>query len=342
MLKKCVAAFFTFTIVITLVPQQATAQSTDRAMPMRTPDGQPDISGIFTFRTLTPFQRPREFEGKENLTAEEAAAFEASERRRLNRDLFDPEAGARSAGYQPRSEGGVLSYNEFWYERGIELTSDKRTSLVIDPPDGRLPPQTEEAEQRGRERAADADEHRYDSYENRSLADRCIMGFNSGPPMRSSAYNNNVHILQAPGYVVLLNEMVHNTRVVPLDDRQLLPPFPQFAGVSRGHWQGETLVVETTPLPRRTERWHRPEHAPDRALHAHRPRHGCLRVYRHGSDRIHGALHRDDAAAATRWRALRVRVPRGQHRPAWHSRRGARTGAAGSRAAPLVVCLTDS
>ena len=246
MLKKCVAAFFTFTIVITLVPQQATAQSTDRAMPMRTPDGQPDISGIFTFRTLTPFQRPREFEGKENLTAEEAAAFEASERRRLNRDLFDPEAGARSAGYQPRSEGGVLSYNEFWYERGIELTSDKRTSLVIDPPDGRLPPQTEEAEQRGRERAADADEHRYDSYENRSLADRCIMGFNSGPPMRSSAYNNNVHILQAPGYVVLLNEMVHNTRVVPLDDRQLLPPFPQFAGVSRGHWQGETLVVETT------------------------------------------------------------------------------------------------
>ena len=246
MLEKCFVAFFTLAIVLTLVPQTAVAQSTDRTRAMRTPDGQPDISGIFTFRTLTPFQRPEEFEGRENLTAEEAAAFEASERRRLNRDLFDPETGARSAGYQPRSEGGVLSYNEFWYERGIELTSDKQTSLVIDPPDGRLPPQTEEAGRRGRERAADVNQHRYDSYENRSLADRCIMGFNSGPPMVSSAYNNNVHIVQAPGYVVLLNEMVHNARVVPLDDRPLLPPFPQFAGVSRGHWEGETLVVETT------------------------------------------------------------------------------------------------
>ena len=220
MLEKCVAVFFAFTVVLTLVTQPAAAQSTDRTMPMRTPDGQPDISGTFTFRTLTPFQRPSQFEGRENLTAEEAAAFEASERRRLNRDLLDPEVGARSAGYQPRAEGGVLSYNEFWYERGIELTSDKRTSLVIDPPDGRLPPQTEAAQQQGRERAADANQHRYDSYENRSLSDRCIMGFNSGPPMRSSAYNNNVQIFQVPGYVVLLNEMVHNARVVPLDDRR--------------------------------------------------------------------------------------------------------------------------
>ena len=311
MLEKCFVAFFTLAIVLTLVPQTAVAQSTDRTRAMRTPDGQPDISGIFTFRTLTPFQRPEEFEGRENLTAEEAAAFEASERRRLNRDLFDPETGARSAGYQPRSEGGVLSYNEFWYERGIELTSDKRTSLVIDPPDGRLPPQTEEAGRRGRERAADVNQHRYDSYENRSLADRCIMGFNSGPPMVSSAYNNNVHIVQAPGYVVLLNEMVHNARVVPLDDRPLLPPFPQFAGVSRGHWEGETLVRRDHQLPRGTERRHRPEHAPDRALCPYRPRHGRLRIHRHGSNCVYGPLHCHDAAATTRWRALRVRVSRG-------------------------------
>ena len=100
---------------------------------MRTPDGQPDVSGTFTFRTLTPLDRPTQFEGRENLTAEEAAAFEASERRRQNRDLFDPETGAPNAGYQSRAAGGVLSYNEFWYERGIELTSDKRTSLIIDP-----------------------------------------------------------------------------------------------------------------------------------------------------------------------------------------------------------------
>ena len=243
MIKKGLAAFFTMTIVLTFLPQSAVAQSTDRTMPMRTPDGQPDISGIFTFRTLTPFQRPTEFEGQENLSAEEAAAFEASERTRLNRDLFDPEKGA--AGYRPRSEGGVLSYNEFWYERGIELTSDKRTSLIIDPPDGRLPPLTEEARRAAQERREYADEHRYDSYENRSLADRCIMGFNSGPPMVSGTYNNNVMIFQASGHVAILNEMVHNARIVPLDDTAK-PPFPQFAGVSRGHWEGETLVIETT------------------------------------------------------------------------------------------------
>ena len=243
MIRTYCAAFLTLTAVLILAPTPAAAQSTDRSMPMRTPDDQPDISGIFTFRTLTPFQRPEQFEGRESLTAEEAAAFEASERRRQNRDLFDPETGA--AGYRPRSEGGVLSYNEFWYERGIELTSDKRTSLIIDPPDGRIPPQTEEARLADQERREYTNAHRYDSYENRSLMDRCIMGFNSGPPMTSGAYNNNVLILQASGYVAILNEMVHNARIVPLDDRSS-PAFPQFAGVSHGHWEGDTLEVETT------------------------------------------------------------------------------------------------
>ena len=243
MLKKCLAAFVGAAIVLALVPMAA-AQSGERTMPMRTPDGQPDVSGIFTFRTLTPFERPARFEGRENLAPEEAAAFEAAERTRLNRDLFDPETGA--AGYRPRSEGGVLSYNEFWYERGIELTSDKRTSLIVDPPDGRLPPRTEEAAMAARENAAYRREHMYDSYENRSLADRCIMGFNSGPPMRSSAYNNNVMIFQAPGYVAILNEMVHNARIIPIDRDVVEPPFPQFAGVSRARWEGETLVIETT------------------------------------------------------------------------------------------------
>ncbi|MCY4505588.1 MAG: hypothetical protein OXG35_01305, partial [Acidobacteria bacterium] len=105
MLKRCIAAFVGAAIVLALAPMAA-AQSDERTMPMRTPDGQPDVSGTFTFRTLTPFQRPSQFEGLENLTPEEAAAFEAAERTRLNRDLFDPETGA--AGYRPRSEGGVL------------------------------------------------------------------------------------------------------------------------------------------------------------------------------------------------------------------------------------------
>ena len=243
MITKALAAFFSITIVLTLAPLSAVAQSGDRTMPMRTPDGQPDVSGIFTFRTLTPFQRPRQFEGRETLSAEEATEFEASERRRQNRDLFDPETGA--SGYAPRSEGGVLSYNEFWYERGIELTSDKRTSLIVDPPDGRLPPQTEAARMAAQERSAYREEHRYDSYENRSMGDRCIMFSKSGPPMRSGAYNNNLMVFQTAGYVAILNEQARQARLIPIEDTAK-PQFTQLAGVSRAHWEGETLVIETT------------------------------------------------------------------------------------------------
>ena len=120
--------------MLLIVPVVGVAQSGSNASGevLRTPDGQPDISGIFTFRTLTPLERPSALAGQDTLDAESAAQFEASERIRLNRDLYDPETGAPSAGYQSRAEGGVLSYNEFWYERGVELTSDKRTSLIID------------------------------------------------------------------------------------------------------------------------------------------------------------------------------------------------------------------
>ena len=236
MTGRVLAASLASAMALTLVPLSATAQ------PMRTPDGQPDVSGTFTFRTITPFQRPSQFAELETLDAETAAEFEASERTRQNRDLFDPEKG--SGGYRPRADGGVLSYNEFWYERGIELTSDKRTSLVVDPSNGRLPARTESAQMAAREAAADRREHMYDSYENRSSGDRCIMGFNAGPPMRSSAYNNNVMIFQTPGYVTILNEMVHTARVIPIGDGPDLP-FSQRSGVSRGRWEGETLVIET-------------------------------------------------------------------------------------------------
>ena len=235
---------------LALAALPAAAQPEAAPEPMRTPDGQPDISGIFTFRTLTPLQRPSALEGQETLSLEEAAAFEASERTRLNRDLFDPIAGAPSAGYQPRAEGGVLSYNEFWYERGVELTSDKRTSLVVDPPDGRIPfrPEYQAA---SRIRRLNNRNGFADSYTDRTLADRCIMGFNAGPPMVSSAYNNNVQILQAPGYVVVFNEMVHNARVIPLDGRPH-GSLRQWSGDSRGRWEGETLVVETRNFLRET------------------------------------------------------------------------------------------
>ena len=231
-----------------LVAATATAQSDSAAF--RTPHGDPDIQGIFTFRTITPLERPEALLGKDRLTEEEAAAFEASERTRLNRDLFDPESGAPNAGYQPRAEGGVLSYNEFWYERGIELTNDKRTSLIVDPPDGQLPWREESRSARGVNRL-NLRNGFADSYTDRSLSDRCIMGFNSGPPMTSGAYNNNVLILQTPGYVVIQNEMVHNARIIPIDGRAH-GSIRQWAGDSRGHWDGDTLVVETSNFLRET------------------------------------------------------------------------------------------
>ena len=251
MSDRFLTALFTMIATLLLVPLPALGQAeTDRWTPPRTPHGRPDIQGIFTFRTITPLQRPKELEGKTTLNAEEAATFEEYRNRRLNRDLFDPITGAPWAGYQPRSEGGVLSYNNFWYERGIELTKDKRTSLIVDPPDGRIPFKKGIIQKRA-ERRLKLISGFGDSYEDRSLSDRCIMGFNSGPPMISGSYNNNVQILQVPGYVVLLNEMVHNTRIIPTDGRPH-GKLRQWAGDSRGHWEGDTLVVDTINFLRET------------------------------------------------------------------------------------------
>ena len=216
----------------------------------RTPDGKPDLQGTFTFATITPLQRPEALKGKAVMTPEEAAAFEASENLRLNRDLFDPEKGAPSVGYPPRSQGGVLSYNDFWYERGDQLTADRRTSLIVDPADGRIP-YTAAARARSAQRAAKTDALIFDSYEDLSLVDRCILGFNAGPPMISGTYNNNLQIVQTPGYVVIFNEMVHNARVVPIDGRPH-GTLPQWTGDSRGRWEGDTLVVETVNFRRET------------------------------------------------------------------------------------------
>jgi hypothetical protein len=218
--------------------------------PARTADGKPDLAGVYSFSTVTPLQRPDALAGKETLTAEEAAAFEAAENTRLNRDLFDPEKGQPSAGYLPRSQGGVLSYNEFWYERGNKLTSDKRTSLIVDPPDGKIP-FTDAARRRVAEMRQHSDSGRGDTYADRPLADRCIQGFNSGPPMTPGSYNNNLEIVQSPGTVVIVNEMVHNARIIPTDGRPHTT-LRQWSGDSRGRWEGDTLVVETINFRRET------------------------------------------------------------------------------------------
>ena len=240
----CLVAVFSALSVAVVLP--SAAGQSGKWTPPRTPDGKPDLQGTFTFSTITPLQRPAGLSDKDVLTAEEAAAFEAGENKRLNRDLFDPEKGAPSVGYAPRAQGGVLSYNDFWYERGNKLTEDRRTSLIVDPPDGRIP-FTAEARARMAERGAKSNTGRVDDYEELSVADRCLLGFNSGPPMISGTYNNNLQIVQTPGYVVIFTEMIHDARIIPVDGRPHLPQnVRSWMGDSRGHWEGDTLVVDTT------------------------------------------------------------------------------------------------
>ena len=218
----------------------------------RTPDGQFDLEGVWDFSTITPLERPSGLE-KQTFTDEEAVAFERDENQRQNRDLIDPKKGGGQ--YLP---GSVIPYNEFWYERGNKIIGDKRTSLIVDPPDGRIPPLTPDAQQRLDALATIAREEqlglvRADSPQSRSLADRCILGFNAGPPMTPGAYNNYVQITQAPGLVTLLVEMVHDVRVVSVDGRPRLPSaIRQYKGDSRGRWEGRTLVIETTNFLRET------------------------------------------------------------------------------------------
>ena len=227
----------------------------------RTPWGHPDLQGVWDFRTITPLERPAELAGKAVLTEEEAAAYQTLENRRQNRDLVDPAKGG--ALYPPESQGGVVPYNEFWYDRGATLVEDRRTSLIVDPPDGRLP-----ARQAGAlEQIGSAGEDlpgsrpvRYraggigaDGPEDRGLGERCLLGFNSGPPLIPGAYNNNIQLFQTPTHVVIHHEMVHDTRFVPLDGRpHLSDAIRQWMGDARGRWDGDTLVVETTNFTDRT------------------------------------------------------------------------------------------
>jgi hypothetical protein len=217
----------------------------------RTADGQPDLQGVWDYRTLTPLERPKELGTKAFFTEAEAAAYEKKENERQNRDLIDPEQGGLF--YPP---GGVVPYNEFWYDRGNKVAGTKRTSLIIDPPDGRLPAWTPEGQKKADLRAIaqrnDQMGHpKADSWEDRPLQERCLVGLNAGPPMIPGAYNNNVQLFEAPGYVMILNEMVHSARVVRLDGRPH-GNIRQWQGDSVGHWEGDTLVVDTINFKRET------------------------------------------------------------------------------------------
>ena len=205
----------------------------------RTDWGAPDLQGIWDFRTITPMERPEDLGDKAFLTEEEAAE---RERRAVERDIELWEADAR----RTEAGGSVGGYNNFWMDRGTRVIGTRRTSLIIDPPNGRLPEMTEEGTARRADGRGSFSDRIQNSYTDFSNADRCLMGFNAGPPITPGGYNQNVQIFQTPDEVVLLTEMVHTVRVVPLDGRTELDESPaQWSGVSRGRWEGDTLVVET-------------------------------------------------------------------------------------------------
>ena len=242
-------------VFVLLISTAAAAQSGSDPASLRTSDGRPDLGGVWDFRTVTPVERPTEFADKAFLSAEEVAAY-AAERVRANNADLDREAKKQITTSRGQVNGTsetrdlALAYNDFWWDRGTAVVETRRTSLVIDPPDGRIPPLTDAAAERAADRLR-INQRPTEGPEDRPLGERCITGFNSGPPMLPSAYNMNVQIFQTADHVVLLNEMVHNARIIPLDG-SAHGTVPQWTGVSRGHWEGDTLVVETKNFLRET------------------------------------------------------------------------------------------
>jgi hypothetical protein len=193
---------------------------------------------VWNFSTITPLERPAEFVAKPFLTDEETKDYERQTMERSNRDTRSqsPEADVSAA------------YNEFWWDRGVHaarVNGRTRTSLIVDPPDGKLPALTPDGQARAEARAEARRLHPADGPEDRSLAERCLL-FNAGPPMLSGPYNNYVQLFQTRDHVVIFNEMVHDARLVPLDGRPHLPSaVRRLQGDPRGRWDGNTLVVET-------------------------------------------------------------------------------------------------
>jgi len=257
---KWTAANLVLASVVAVVPLAMSAGQSESAprkavpakkawTPPRTVDGQPDLQGIWSNASIIPLERPKELEGKQILTPEEMAAYEGK--------VFP-----RSSREKPLAPGQVGTYNDFWWDGDSKRAPNFRTSIIVDPPDGKVPALTPEAQQRVQADRAYAREHPADGPEDRSLMERCILFPMAGPPMLPSFYNNsqfgplttNYQIVQTPGAVALVAEVIHDARIIPLDGRPNLPPnVRQWMGDPRGHWEGNTLVVDTTNFTDKTK-----------------------------------------------------------------------------------------
>ena len=228
----------------------------------RVASGRPDLQGVWDFRTITPMERPED-QAEEFLSDEEAANLDQAA---IEREVNLASRPARRTEADPSGnvdrgvDGAPGSYNNFWFDRGTTVISTRRTSLVIDPSTGRIPPLTSEA-QKKRDDLAEVRKNTgpheptpggwVEDLGSNGLQVRCIVGFNSGPPMTPGGYNNNFQLFQTPDEVVIYNEINHNARVIPLDNRAY-SGLRQWNGESRGRWEGDTLVVETKNFLRET------------------------------------------------------------------------------------------
>jgi hypothetical protein len=245
-----------FALTALASPSAAQSRAKGNSPAPRGPDGKPNLQGTWDFRSLTPLERPSGLGDKQFLTEEEAREIERQnqERRARAATPSDPTAPPRAPGGGGRAVGG---YNDFWLDGGVRVVGDRRTSLIVDPPDGRLPALKPGIPHQTGSLVEDLPLQRpvrvlsagtvAAGPEDRGLAERCLVGFNSGPPMLPSGYNNHMQLFQTADYVAILNEMNHDTRMIPLDDRpHVSKGIPQWAGSSRGRWEGDTLVVTTT------------------------------------------------------------------------------------------------
>lgn len=221
----------TVLVLIFLMPLSALAQTS------RTAWGHPDLQGRWSNATLTPLQRPAELGDKVFFTPNEARTYI---RQRMNpgeeTELIEQEL----------ESGDVGSYNSAWFDRGNTVVPTLRTSLIIDPENGKVPPFTPEGKRRHEANLQYAKLHPADTAEDRFLTERCIVFGGGAAPVTPEPYNNNYYIVQTPDYVTILAEINHDVRIIPLDGR---PHFPeqvtQWTGDSRGYWEDDTLVVET-------------------------------------------------------------------------------------------------
>lgn len=225
-------------------PKPSTEQAAPY-VPPRTPDGQPDLQGVWDFRNVIPLERPAQYADKEFLSDAELAEFERSAAARLDMDRRDDDPTRTPAVVNGgRATADVArAYNDVWWDFGKKFVGSNRSSLIVEPRDGKVPALTPAGKQRADETAARRARPAVGP-EDRGVGERCIMGFNAGPPMLPSAYNNNIQIFQTRGHAVILNEMVHDARIVPIDGRPHLS-MSQWSGNSRGRWEGDTLVIET-------------------------------------------------------------------------------------------------